>query len=520
MLLINMDIIRSQFSRQNFSRTIFVLIGIVILIFSIANFYEAKPRPRGINEVPIAFWAWRVNVPNDADIDAAFKATKAKTLFLRAGQIDFEKGEFKRIQAVKGNFPRALDLHLVYNATRKFLTEFENLDLENFAKSLAGIYQEDLAQADQDQATIAGIQLDLDVPTRLLPRYAQALTKLKDLLPPKTKLSITGLPTWANSSDIHSVLSVVDFWIPQCYGTEIPNRITKQIPISSPSNVARIINKIRQLKKPFYAGLSAYSYAILYGKDGTLIELRGDLDPAAAAQNKNMKLQESANFKGDEANGERRYVYRAKSDFVFDGLIMKAGESLVFDLPSAESLRECARAVRENAGENLLGICLFRLPSNGDETVLSLNEITVAVNDQPSTIATKITLYHDKNQRLNLVAENVGTASALNGEGALTIDLAIPVGSLIEEIMRTGFTESETLCQMLGQDFARPCSQRRANVIRLKTNSWKPGGDAQMTWAFYDEVPKKIAATVRTKMNDGNLEIEKYEIEMRDENEK
>jgi hypothetical protein len=509
-----MDIIRSQFSRQNFSRTIFVLIGIVILIFSIANFYEAKPRPRGINEVPIAFWAWRVNVPNDADIDAAFKATKAKTLFLRAGQIDFEKGEFKRIQAVKGNFPRALDLHLVYNATRKFLTEFENLDLENFAKSLAGIYQEDLAQADQDQATIAGIQLDLDVPTRLLPRYAQALTKLKDLLPPKTKLSITGLPTWANSSDIHSVLSVVDFWIPQCYGTEIPNRITKQIPISSPSNVARIINKIRQLKKPFYAGLSAYSYAILYGKDGTLIELRGDLDPAAAAQNKNMELQESTNFKGDEANGERRYVYRAKSDFVFDGLIMKAGESLVFDVPGTESLRECARAVRENAGENLLGICLFRLPNKGDETMLSLTEITTAINDQPSTAATKITLYRDKKQRLNLVAENVGTASALIGEGALTIDVAIPAGSLTEVINRAGFTDPETLCQMPGQNFARPCSQRRTNVIRLKTNSWKPGSEADAALILNTEMAEKMLVTTTTRMNNGHSEQVKKEIQI------
>ena len=509
-----------HFIRQNSSRTIITLLGLAIVIFCIANVYEAKPRPRAINEVPIAFWAWRVNAPEEADVQAAFIATKAKTLFLRTGQIDFEKGEFKRTQPVKGQLPRALELHLVYNATRKFLAEFENLDLEKLAKSLAGIYQEDLAQAEQDQAIIAGIQLDFDVPTRLLPQYAQVLKSLKTLLPPNTKLSITGLPTWANSSDIHSVLSVVDFWIPQCYGTEIPNRITKQIPISSPNNVASTINKIRQLKKPFYAGLSAYSYAILYAKDGSLIELRGDLDPAVAAQNKNLELIESGNFKGDEANGERRYVYRANSDFVFDGLIMKAGESLVFDLPGVESLRECARAVRVNAGEKLLGICLFRLPGKGDETVLSLNEITVALNDQPSTVATNITLRRDKNQHLNLVAENVGTASALVGEGALTIDLAIPAGSLTEEITLGGFTEYETLCQMPGQDFARPCSQRRANVIRLKTNSWKPGSEGEMSWNLKGDWPKKIPVTVLTKSNDGSTVIEKIETEIRGSDEK
>ena len=511
-----MDIIRSQFSRQNFSRTSFALIGIVILIFCIANFYEAKPHPLAVNEVPIAFWAWRVTTPDEKDVQAAFTATKAKTLFLRAGQIDFENGEFKRIQSVKGQLPRAVELHFVYNATRKLLTEFEYLDVQNLAKNLSEIYQDDLARAEQDQSNIDGIQLDFDIPTRLLPRYAQVLKSLQTLLPPNTKLSITGLPTWANSSDINSVLSVVDFWIPQCYGTEIPNRITKQIPISSPQNVARIINKIRQLKKPFYAGLSAYSYAILYAKDGSLIELRGDLDPAAAAQNKNLELVESGNFKGYEENGERRYVYRANGDFVFDGLIMKAGESLVFDLPGIESLRECARAVRENAGENLLGICLFRLPSKGDETVLRLSEITVAVNDQPSTVATKITLHRNKNQRLNLVAENVGTASALIGEGALTIDLAIPAGSLSEEISRAGFTEYETLCQMPGQDFARPCSQRRANVIRLKTNSWKPGSEADATLILNIETAEKMLVTTTTRMNNGHSEQVKNEIQIQE----
>ncbi len=509
-----MDIIRSQFSRQNFPRTSFVLTGIVILIFCVANFYDTKPRPLAISEVPIAFWAWRLTTPDEADVQAAFTVTKAQTLFLRAGQIEFENGEFKRIQAVNGQLPRAVELHFVYNATRKLLTEFEHLDAQNLAKNLSEIYQNDLVRAEQEQSDIAGIQLDFDIPTRLLPRYAEVLKSLQTLLPPHTKLSITGLPTWANSNEIKKVLTIVDFWIPQCYGTEIPNRITKQIPISSPGNVARTINKIRQLDKPFYAGLSAYSYAILYAKDGSLIELRGDLDPAAAAQNSNLELLESSNFKGDEANGERRYVYRAKSDFVLDGVIMKAGESLVFDLPSTESLRECARVVRENAGENLLGICLFRLPSNGDETVLSLNEITIALNDQPSTLSTKITLYRDKKQRINLVAENIGTASALIGEGALTIDLKIPAGSFEEEIIRTGFTQYETLCQMPGQDFAHPCSQRRANVIRLKTNSWKTGSEAKASLKLNVEILKKIFVTTTTRINDEYSEQEKKEIEI------
>ncbi len=508
-----MHYIFSQISRPFSPRASAALFGsAILLLFIAANYYPAKPRPHAINEVPIAFWAWRINTPDEADVDAASTATKAKILFIRAGQIELENGAVKRIQAVKGQLPRAMELHLVYNGTRKFLAEFERLDLDNFAKSLLEIYQEDLAQVDRDQANIAGIQLDLDVPTRLLPRYAEALIKLKKNLPPNIKLSITGLPTWANSNEINSVLNVVDFWIPQCYGAEIPTHITKQIPISSPTNVARTINKIRQLNKPFYAGLSAYSYAILYAKDGSLLELRGDLDPALAAQSKNLELLESQNFKGDDSAGERRYVYQAKSDFVLDGLIINAGESLVFDLPSAASLRESARAVRENAGEKLMGICLFRLPSSKDETVLSLSEITAAVNDVQTQVATKITLSRDKNQHLKLMAENIGTASALIGEDALTIDLEVPAGSVKEETTQAGFAAYQTLCRMPGQGFARPCSQRRASVIRLKKNYWKPGSVAIASLMLNVETMEKISVTATTRINDGRIEQEKKEI--------
>ncbi len=508
-----MRYILSQIRRPFSTRASAALFGSAILLFFIAaNYYPVKPRPRAISEVPLAFWAWRITTPDEADVDAAATATKAKILFIRAGQIEFENGAVKRIQAVKGQLPRAMELHLVYNGTRKFLAEFERLDLDNFAKSLLEIYQGDLAQADRDQANIAGVQLDLDVPTRLLPRYTEALMTLKKNLPPNIKLSITGLPTWANSNEINSVLSVVDFWIPQCYGAEIPTHITKQIPISSPKNVVRTINKIRQLNKPFYAGLSAYSYAILYAKDGSLLELRGDLDPAAAANNKNLELLASRNFKGDEGAGERRYVYRANSDLVLDGLIINVGESLVFDLPSAASLRESARAVRENAGENLLGICLFRLPGNNDETVLSLSEITAAVNDVQTKVATKITLSRDKNQRLKVSAENTGTASALVGEGAMTIDLEVPAGSVKEETNQAEFAEYETLCRTPGQSVARPCSQRRANIIRLKKNYWKPGSVAIAALGLNAETIEKISVTVTTRINDGRIEQEKKEI--------
>jgi len=63
-------------------------------------------------------------------------------------------------------------------------------------------------------------------------------------------------------------------------------------------------------------------------------------------------------------------------------LTVRAGETLVFDLPNVNSLKAAARAVRENAGEQLLGICVFRLPSGFDKTNLSIDEVTAALTSE------------------------------------------------------------------------------------------------------------------------------------------
>src|SRR5207237_3180531 len=109
-------------------------------------------------------------------------------------------------------------------------------------------------------------------------------------------------------------------WIPQCYGGTIPTDVNQRIPISSPSDVAHTITRARKLNKPFYAGLAAYGYAILYAKDGRLLELRGDIDPALAQQNTEFEVIDTQTFSSDEQAGEMRYVYRVKSNLVLDGL--------------------------------------------------------------------------------------------------------------------------------------------------------------------------------------------------------
>ncbi len=485
-------------------------IGVLILN---AHFFD-KPRALAVREVPIAFWAWRTQTPDSAEVQRAFTATNAKTLFLRAGQFDFADDKMRRIRAVSGQFPDSVELHLVYNGTRRFLRGLDVLEPGTAARIIGDTYQADVLRAEIDNSGVAGLQLDFDVPTRLLPKYAEILKALREQLPPNTKLSITGLPTWAAAESIQAVLAAVDFWIPQCYGGSIPDTASKRTPISSASDVERTIVMVRRLNKPFYAGLSAYGYAILYAKDGSLVELRGDIDPDSATGNSNLELIERGAFKGDAHASEVRYTYRAKDDLVLDGLIIRAGETLVFDLPTAASLRDAARAVRENAGDSLLGICVFRLPTNDDKTTLTIGEIAAAVNDTRTNAATAIDLESLPNGQLKLHAANTGTASAQLRDDALTIDLAVPAGSVNGVTDAMGFTAYDTLCSSNGVAAATPCSQQRANIIRLRARAWKPGTAASITLSLKTSLSQNVNAQVTTSLDDGRIATESLSIQI------
>jgi len=468
----------------------------------------SAPRTWAAAETPVAFWAWRTQAPASDEISQ----TGATRLFLRAGQFDSARGEVRRIRAVEGKLPDAIEIHLVYNATRDLLARFETIEPPALARIVAETFAADLDRAARDGACVAGLQLDLDVPTRLLPRYATVLRLLRAGLPQGVKLSITGLPTWMDSPHIGSLLDEVDFWTPQFYGWVIPDRIDKLIPISSPATVRQAVVRARELDRPFYAGLAAYGYAVLYSPEGKLLEVRGDLDPALVAGHSQFELTESRPFDNQPA-AEWRTVYRALGDTVLDGLVVRRGDQLMLDAPSAATLRASARAVREEAGERLLGISVFRLPGAGDPTTLTAAEIAAALADRETTIAAELKIERPPrtdDNRLVFNATNTGTASARPGPGAMALELRIPPASLREISGLSGFTGVETLC-----DDARSCSLRRASLVRLKTHAWPPGARARANLIFASASPPAVSAQITVQADDGRTWQEQKEIVIR-----
>ncbi len=456
-------------------------------------------------EVPIAFWAWTSMPPDTDELREVIRETKAGKIFIRAGQLDALGTRVERIRPSAGAMPTGIEIHLVYNATPQLLRGLKNIRPDAIAVAIAQAYRDDTARGIAGGAIIAGIQLDLDFPTRLLPLYAETLQQVRTSLPAGTILSITGLPTWVSSPELLPVLKVVDFWIPQLYGAEIPTRLSQPIPISSVAETRRSLIKIRELGQPFYAGLAAYGHAILYDKSGALVEIRGDLDPRSAENFDSLEVIGRGELGREPGPRDLRLAYRAKRDLVIDGLVISAGETLVFDMSTTASLRESTRVVREYAGSSLLGICIFRIPSTSDATNLGLREIVDAVRDRPTSSGIELSMERISSDKFILTAVNSGSLSSM-ASGALTIDMRVPSGSVRGAASVKGFKGFETLCVNSASETARECSSLRSNTIRISSNSWRPGDAPSLVLNTRSNLNHTVPMLVTTKTGDGAIE--------------
>jgi hypothetical protein len=255
------------------------------------------------------------------------------------------------------------------------------------------------------------------------------------------------------------------------------------------------------------------------------------MDPTLIASDPNHESIDQRSF--DSA--ERRYTFRAKADGVTDGLNMRAGDVLVIDLPSVESLRIAAQITRNLAGRRLIGICVFRLPAPDDPATLTIDQVLAALSDQNSVASIDVRIkqeahanntqvgvgaslecgdlsplwykYQSANKlahskeapnpgcitvhKLTIECKNTGTVSPI--VGSLRIDLAVPAGSFKAVTPQPGIL-IEPMC--VSTSGPQPCSERRANLLRLTAQFLAAGQTRTTTLMLNGEIPMTTSVSV------------------------
>jgi hypothetical protein len=120
------------------------------------------------------------------------------------------------------------------------------------------------------------------------------------------------------------------------------------------------------------------------------------------------------------------------------------------------------------------------------------------------------------NDHLEVRARNSGTASSLIHDGALTIDLTIPPGTIGAVGRLAGFSSYENLCKHETGSL-RPCSAARADILRLKTHSWRPNDFALARLSIKGNPPARVSGSMTMYIDDGRIESDDIELATRRE---
>jgi hypothetical protein len=203
----------------------------------------------------------------------------------------------------------------------------------------------------------AGVQIDWDVPTRLLPRYATWLGGLRQRLPKSTPLSCTALLTWLDSPGFLQVANAVDIIVPQCYALGPP--ASEAEAVVGGADAVALARRLGAIGRPHRIGLATYEQTAINASDGTLRTVAAPLTAEDL-------LAADIRWSGVRRGSERILDLKAPWDLSIGHMRLHAGDRLRCAQPQAEALAREIAAVRAAAGPGFHGLAIFRLPAPGD----------------------------------------------------------------------------------------------------------------------------------------------------------
>ncbi len=228
---------------------------------------------------------------------------------------------------------------------------------------------------------LAGIQLDIDSPSRSLPEYAAFLRQVKAGLPPGTELSITALLDWFRpSTAIASVIQEVDEFVPQFYDVQDPRTDRPDSAIAAPFNAAKWNPVFQRFRRRFRIGISTFGRArFVPGPElVSYINIR-DAEPIHLALLPDFKASTSLT-PAREVVLRYEAVRRTKVAYTE----FAPGAAIEFTLATPESIQTAVEQVR-SLGGFCAGVLFFRWPGTSEPLAMPPADIVRAAKGQSST---------------------------------------------------------------------------------------------------------------------------------------
>ncbi|MGV3614948.1 MAG: DUF3142 domain-containing protein [Fimbriimonas sp.] len=294
-------------------------------------------------------------------------------MYVRAATLSFD-GE-RLVPTLPQRFARGerRPVHLVFNFDGGATRHFGEMPIVTVSGVIAETYRSAKAAAKRTGLDVRGVQLDLDCPARLLPRYAELCRETKRLIG-EDALSVTGLVSWLSEGSLSDLVASIDLFVPQFYEGRLPKTFREDVPVSDHASYSAVVEKLARLEKPYRAGIAAYGQALLFDPTGKLVSTYRGLSVADAFRHPSLRLDSIRDVKG-----ERHVRFLAtRADRLGRGL----GYGILFRIPTAKSLQAALQAVRTNRPRNCEGAAIFRVAEANEAATLPLVTIASVLRDE------------------------------------------------------------------------------------------------------------------------------------------
>lgn len=423
---------------------------------------------------------------------------KVKRLFVRAGTIsnDGQKLVLVMPQEYVENAPK-LPLTLVFPFDSGAVGHFDDFELGAMAEGVGSRIVRQIEEAERAGMRVEGVQLDMDCPTRLLPRYADFVREMRAKQPrlKSTQFSTTALFSWLGTDGVQKLSRELDFIVPQAYEGETGRTLGTARPVSDLALFDQL-HRAEGLECPYYVGLPAYGRATLYDRDGKLVNIYRGMTPQDALRNEAFEVsraepvdsQGKAIKKEIDWSGEQFLALKAiRSDSAGRGL----GYSILYSIPSCEQLKRSLAAARDKAGHNCRGFIVFRYPEAEEALSLPLEALADTLSGKPlvPVIEGKLESTADvygaletggpiATREFYVRIKNSGAASTLIAPDAVTVDVSGPAGSFHDAVSRDALTMKTGVKSESGEFVETPLNT--ATTIRFTLPGLAAGESAEI----------------------------------------